>query len=118
MADFNPEFIKRLALGDETAFGEIKDLPLLERMAIGNAVDIMRDEENIVPMSNKMSLYEEKRSEYIDDEAVGEAMQRRFDIERENRERAEKAMEEHIAEQTRQAVNRARSGLPRNGRGI
>ncbi|PFP44842.1 hypothetical protein COK01_26365 [Priestia megaterium] len=116
MANYNPEFIKALAMGDKEAYEQVKDLPLLERMSIGNAVDQLRRDENIVPMNGGMSIYEQKKSSYVDDDAVREAMQRRMDIERENRERQEKAQEAFIAEQTRLAMERSRSGLPRNDR--
>jgi|GEM_PF-6951513 len=116
MTKFNPEFIKRLALGDDEAFEQIKDLSTLERMSIGNAVDELRYKENIVPISSGMSIYEQKKSSYVDDEAVREAMQKQMDIERENREFQERAREKFIAEQTRLAIERARSGLPRNDR--
>jgi hypothetical protein len=116
MANFNPEFIKRLAMGDDEAYEQIKGLSTLEKMSIGNAVDELRRKENIVPMSSGMSIYEQKKSSYVDDDAVREAMQRRMDFERENSERQEKAREEFIKEQTRQAMERARAGLPRNDR--
>lgn len=116
MANYNPEFIKALAHGDAQAHEEVNKLPLLERMSIGNAVDQLRRDENIVPMNSGMSIYEQKKSAYVDDDAVREAMQRRMDIERENREFQEKAREEMIKEQTRLAMERARAGLPRNDR--
>jgi hypothetical protein len=114
MSEFNPEFIKALAHGDKEAHEQIKELPLIERMAIGNAIDQLRRDENIVPMNGGISIYEQKKSSYVDDDAVREAMQKRMDIERENREHQEKAREEFIREQTRLAMDRARAGLPRN----
>lgn len=115
MSKFNPEFIKRLAMGDDEAFAQIKDLPITERMSIGSAVQEMRDKENIVPMSSGMSIYAEKASSY-DEEGVVEAMRLRMEREKEARENAEKAREEFIRQQTEAAVNRSRSGLPRNDR--
>jgi hypothetical protein len=114
MSEFNPEFIKALAHGDKEAHEQIKELPLTVRMALGTAIEKLRRDENIIPMSGGMSIYEQKKSSYVDDEAVREAMQRRMDIERENREFQEKAREEFIMEQTRLAMDRARAGLPRN----
>lgn len=96
MANFNPEFITRLA--------------------IGNAVDELRRKENIVLMSSGMSIYEQKKSSYVDDDAVREAMHQSMEIEKANRERQEKARKEFIKEQNRQAVERARGGLTRNDR--
>jgi hypothetical protein len=116
MGNFNPELVKALAHGDNEAFEQVKGLPLIERMALGNAVDQLRRDENIVPMSSGISIYEQKKSHYVDDDAVREAMQRRMDIERENREFQEKAREEILKEQTRLAMDRARAGLPRNDR--
>ncbi len=110
----NPDFIKRLAMGDETAFEEIKDLPLLARMSIGSAVDEMKRTENIVTVNNGMSVYEQRKSNYVDDEAVRESMQKMMDQQKENRELAKAATEKAIAEQTRQAVERSRAGLTRN----
>ena len=115
MTKFNPEFIKRLAMGDDEAHEQIKGLPITERMSIGSAVEELKRTENIVPMSSGMSIYEEKKSSY-DEKGVVEAMQRRREIEQANREHAEKVREEFIRKETEMAVNRARSGLPRNDR--
>lgn len=115
VTNFNPEFIKRLAMGDDEAFGQIKGLPLTERMAIGSAVEALRRTENIVPMSSGMSIYEEKTSSY-DEAGVAEAMRLRMEQDKAAREQAEKAREEFIRQQTEMAVNRARGGLPRNDR--
>jgi hypothetical protein len=115
MPKFNPEFIRRLAMGDDEAFDQIKGLSLTERTSIGYAVRELRDKENIVPMSSKMSIYEEKSSSY-DEEGVAEAMRLRMEQEKAAREHAEKMREEFIEKQTRMAVERARSGLPRNDR--
>ncbi|WP_338782490.1 hypothetical protein [Metabacillus sp. FJAT-52054] len=116
MTNFNPDFIRALAHGDAEAHEQVNKLPLIERMSIGNAVDQLRRDENIVPMSSGMSIYEQTKSDYIDDDAVSEAMQRRMDIEKQNREFQEQAREKMIAEQTRLAMERARSGLKRNDR--
>ncbi|QTB23709.1 hypothetical protein J1907_06410 [Lysinibacillus sphaericus] len=116
MANFNSDLVRKLAMGDAEAHEEIKSLPLTVRLSLGNAVDQLRRDENIVPMSSGMSVYEQQKSAYVDDDAVREAMQRRSEIEKVNRERQEKAREEFIKEQTRQAVERARSGLTRNDR--
>lgn len=86
MANFNPEFIKRLAMGDDEAYEQIKGLSTLEKMSIGNAVDELRRKENIVPMSSGMNIYEQKKSSYVDDDAVREAMATRMEIEKQNRE--------------------------------
>ncbi|MFS0621781.1 hypothetical protein [Priestia megaterium] len=116
MSEFNQELVKALAHGDAQAHEQIKTLPTSVRMALGLAVDQLRRDENIVPMNGGLSVYEEKKSSSIDDESLREAMQRRMDIERENREFQEKAREEFIKEQTRLAMERSRSGLPRNDR--
>lgn len=115
MSKFNPEFIAALAHGDKEAFEQIKGLPLTERLSIGSAVEELRRTENIIPMSSGMSIYTEKESSY-DEEGVAEAMRLRMEQEKAAREQAEKAREEFIRQQTEMAVNRARSGLPRNDR--
>ncbi|WP_255286631.1 hypothetical protein [Bacillus sp. AFS076308] len=113
--EFSKELIRALANGSKEAYEEIKNLPLAVRMAIGVEVDKLRRDENIVPMDGGgFSIFEQKKSKYVDDDAVRESMQRMMDIRKENEERAEKSREEFIKEQTRQAVERARSGLPRN----
>ncbi|WP_337050733.1 hypothetical protein [Priestia megaterium] len=116
MSEFNQELVKALAHGDAQAHEQIKTLPTSVRMALGLAVDQLRRDENIVPMNGGFSVFEQKKSTYVDDDAVREAMQRRMDIERENRERQEKAQEAFIAKQTKLAMERSRSGLPRNDR--
>ena len=108
---FNPEFIKRLALGDDTAFQEVKDLPLLERMSIGNAVDELKRTESIVTVSSGMSIYEEKRSKHTDDEAVGKALSDRIQLEKEQGELKEKIRQEQIRKEVEYKVKRARAGL-------
>ncbi|MEH7339209.1 hypothetical protein [Priestia megaterium] len=114
--EFNKELITALAHGDAQAQEQIKTLPTSVRMALGLAVDQLRRDENIIPMNGGFSVFEQKKSSYVDDDAVREAMQRRMDIERENRERQEQAQEAFIAEQTRLAMERSRAGLPRNDR--
>ncbi len=112
--NYNPELIRALAHGDNEAHDTIKDLPLLNRMAIGAAVDEMRRTESIVPMNSGMSIYEEHPSKYVSDEDVRASMQRMMDEEKENRELAKAATEKAIQEQTREAIGRARAGLKRN----
>jgi hypothetical protein len=116
MSQFNPELVKALANGDAGAHEQIKNLPTSVRMALGLAVDKLRRDENIVPMNGGFSVFEQKKSAYVDDDAVREAMRQRMEIERANRERQEKFREEFIKEQTRLAMDRARAGLPRNDR--
>lgn len=108
---FNPEFIKRLAMGDDTAFVEIKDLPLLERMAIGNAVDELKRTESIVTVSSGMAIYEEKRSQYVDDDAVGKALSDRIQLEKEQAKLKEKIRQEQIEKEVKYKVERAKAGL-------
>ena len=115
MSNFNPEFIKRLAMGDDEAHEQIKGLPITERMSIGSAVEELRRVQNIVPMSPRMSIYEEKKSSY-DEEGIVEAMRLRMEQEKAAREQAAKMKEEFIAKQTKLAIERSRSGLPHNGR--
>ncbi len=112
--NYNPELVRALAHGDEQAHEQIKDLPLLNRMAIGAAVDEMRRTENIVPMSSGMSIYEEQPSKYVSDDDVRASMQRMMDDEKENRRLAKEATEKIVAEQTRAAIERGRAGLKRN----
>ncbi|WP_110111311.1 hypothetical protein [Bacillus sp. CGMCC 1.16541] len=114
--EFNKELVRALANGDKGAFQQIQNLPTPVRMALGIEVDKLRRDENIIPMSNDFSVFEQKKSSYVDDDAVREAMRKRMEIDRQNRERQEKAREEFIKEQTRLAVERARAGLPRNDR--
>ena len=116
MGNYNPEFIRALAHGDKEAYEMTKTLSSSEQISLGLAVEEMRRNENIVPMSSGLSIYEQKESKYIDDDAVAESIRQRMELERENRERADKAREEFIQEKTRQAVERARCGLPQNGR--
>lgn len=113
---FNKELVKALAHGDAAAHEQIKNLPTSVRMALGLEVDKLRRDENIVPMNGGFSVFEQKKSSYVDDDAVREAMRQRMEIERKNREFQEQAKEKFIAEQTRMAVERARLGLPRNDR--
>lgn len=90
MANFNPELVKALAYGDVKAFEQIKDLPLPVRMSLGNAVDQLRRDENIVPRSSGMSIYEEKKTSYPDDDAVRQALANPMKLEDDERKRQEK----------------------------
>jgi len=112
--NYNPELIRALAHGDNEAHETIKDLPAMNRIAIGAAVEELRRTESIVPMSGGMSIYEQKKSSYVDDEAVRASMQKMMDTQKENRELVKAATEKAIQEQTRQAVERSRVGLTRN----
>lgn len=112
--NYNPELIRALAHGDAEAFETIKDLPAINRIAIGAAVDELRRTESIVPMSSGMSIYEQKKSSYVDDEAVRAAMQKMLDTAEENRRLAKERTEKAIQDQTRQAIERSRAGLKRN----
>lgn len=114
---FNPEFIKRLAMGDNTAYAEVNELPLLERMAIGNAVDQLKRTESIVPMDGgKMSIYTKSQSKLSDDEAVGKALVERIQLEKEQAQLKEKIRQEQIEKEIKQKVERARAGLTMNDR--
>ncbi|TDL74246.1 hypothetical protein [Peribacillus frigoritolerans] len=109
---FKPEFIKRLAMGDDVAYEEIKGLPLLERMAIGNAVDELKRKENIVPVDGgKMSIYDQPKSSYFDNEEVGKALAERIQREKEQAQLKEKIRQEQLEKEIKQKVERARAGL-------
>lgn len=112
--NYNPNLIRALSHGDAAAHDQIKDLPLINRMAIGAAVDEMRRTENIVPMSSGMSIYEEQPSKFVSDDDVRASMQRMMDEEKENRRLAKKQSEKILQDQTRAAIERGRAGLKRN----
>lgn len=112
--NYNPELIRALAHGDEQAHEQIKDLPLINRMAIGAAVDEMRRAESIVPMSSGMEIYEAQPSKFVSDDAVRESMQKMMDTQKENRRLAKEATQKAIEKQTREAIERGRAGLKRN----
>ncbi|CAM3160180.1 MULTISPECIES: hypothetical protein [Sporolactobacillus] len=112
MTEFNPELIRALANGDAQALEQIKSYPLTVRMALGTAVDQLRRDENIVPMSGGgFSLYEQKPSSYMDTEAVGKALAERNKKLREAEELKEKIREEHLLKVAKQQATRARLGL-------
>lgn len=117
MANFNPEFIKRLAMGYDEAHEQIKGLSTLEKMAIGNAVDQLRRDENIVPMDGgKMSIYEQPKSSYSNDEEVVNALAERNRLLREAEERREQIRKKHLEKEIKAKVERARAGLAMNDR--
>jgi membrane carboxypeptidase/penicillin-binding protein PbpC len=116
MSNFNPELIKRLAMGDSSAYDELKELPLVLKMAMGAEVDKMQRDQNIIPTSNNISIYEKIASKYTSDDEVAKAMADRMRQQKENEERMEKAKEEHMQRVVEEQVKRARSGLTRNDR--
>lgn len=112
MANYNPEFIKRLAMGDESAHEEVSKLSILERMAIGNAVDQLKRDENIVPMDGgKMSIYEQPKRSYFENEEVGKALAERIQREKEQALLKEKIRQEQLEKEVKYKVERARAGL-------
>ena len=109
---FNHEFIKRLAMGDDTAYEEVSKLPLLERMAIGNAVDQLRLDESIVPMDGgKMSIYDKPQSKYSKDDEIGKALAERIQLEKEQAQLKEKIRQEQLEKEIKHKVERSRAGL-------
>jgi hypothetical protein len=109
MSEFNQELVKRLAMGDETAYKEIEGLPTPLKMSIGNAVDKLRREENIIPSNSGLSIYEQKKGSYSNDEEVGKALANRLQIEKENREKQEKIRQENLEKEAKQRADRARA---------
>ncbi|MFE4812814.1 hypothetical protein ACFQ9Y_16995 [Peribacillus simplex] len=112
MSEFNPEFIKALAHGDTEAHEQLRSLPLTVRMALGTAIDQLRRDENIIPMNGGMSIYEQKKSSYVDDDAVGKALAERIQREKDAKELQERIREEQMEKEVRYNVSRARAGLP------
>lgn len=112
MENFNPEFIKRLAMGDDEAYEQIKDLTPVQRTGIGLAVDDLRRKENIIPASSgKMSIYAETERQYADYEGIGKALAERIQHEKEVEEHKEKIREEQLRKEVEFRVQRARAGL-------
>ncbi|MEY8191095.1 hypothetical protein AB4X15_15750 [Peribacillus simplex] len=116
MAEFNQELVRALANNDKEAHEQIKNLPTPVKMALGMEVDKMRREENIVPMNNGFSLYEEKKSSYSNDEEVAQALAERNRLLREADELREKIRQEHLEKEIKARVERARAGLAMNDR--
>jgi hypothetical protein len=116
MSEFNPEFIKALAHGDNEAHEQLKSLPLTVKMALGTAIDQLRRDENIVPMSSGFSIYEEKKSSHSNDEEVANALSERNRLLREAEERREKIRQEFLEKEIKARVERARAGLAMNDR--
>lgn len=109
---FNEEFLQAVAHGDSEAMVEVNKLPLTARIQIGLAVDKIRDEQNIIPMSTGFTVYEKQKSPVIDDDAIGKALQETLKRKREKEEREEKSREEHLRKVIEYKVQRARAGLP------
>lgn len=112
MENFNPDFIKRLAMNDESAHEEIKSLPLTVRLSLGNAVDQLRRDENIVPMDGgKMSIWEQKKVTQEDHDALGMALAERIQLEKEAEALKEQIRQEQLEKEAKYKVERARAGL-------
>jgi len=116
MAEFNHELVKALANGDQEAHEQIKNLPTPVKMALGMEVDKLRREENIVPMNNGFSLYEEKKSSYSNDDEVANALAERNRLLREAEEKREKVRQEFLEKEIKAKVERARARLAMNNR--
>lgn len=111
MTNFNLELIRSLAFGDKEAHEQIKDLPLPQRMALGVAVNDLREAEGIIPMNNGLSIYEESDSKKADYDAIAESMKRMMDQQRENEEHAQRIKEEHMQKEIEYRTQRSRAGL-------
>lgn len=109
--EFNPELVKALAQGDDTAYEEIKSLPIEVRMSLGIEIDKLRREESIVPMESGMSLYVKQKSKYQDDNEVGNALATMIQREKDAKALQEKIRQEHIEKEVKYKVSRARAGL-------
>jgi len=110
--EFNPELVKALANGDDTAYEEIKSLPVEVRMALGFEIEKLQREESIVPMDGgKMSLYVKQKSKYQDNNEVGNALATMIQREKDASALQEKIRQEHIEKEVKYKVSRARAGL-------
>jgi flagellar hook-basal body complex protein FliE len=116
MTNFNPELVKALAHGDAEAREQIKDLPLTMRMALGTAVDQLRRDENIVPMSSGFSIYEQKKVTQEDQDALGSALATIIQRQKNAEERQEKVRQEQLEKEIKAKVERARAGLAMTNR--
>lgn len=105
----NEEIVRRLAHGDNEAVEEVKKLPIPLKMAYGVAADELKRKENIVPMSNNMELFVQKKVNPVEREAVGEALRHHLNKLKENEERMEKARREHLEKVAKQRAERARA---------
>jgi hypothetical protein len=114
--EFNKELITALAHGDAQAHEQIKSLPLTVQMGLGIEVDKMRREQNIIPMSNGFSIYEQPKSSYYDDEQLGQALAERNKRIREAEERQIKIQEEMLEKEVKARAERARARLAMNRR--
>jgi len=114
MTNYNPEFIKRLALGDETAYEQIKGLSTIEKISIGNAVDTLKRTENIVtPPSKEMSIYADgtSKNRAVDYDGIAKAMADRAKAEKDAEAHKEKIRADQLEKEVRYKVGRSRAGL-------
>lgn len=110
---FNQELITALAHGNAQAFEQIKNLPSVTRMSIGLEVDKLRQEKNIVPMNNSLSIYaEQKKSSYTNAEDIGRVLAANIKAEKEREEEKERVRHEQLKKEVEYKVSRARIGLP------
>lgn len=110
--EFNPALVKALANGDNTAYEEIKSLPIEVRVALGFEIEKLQREESIVPMDGgRMSLYVKQKSKYQDDNELGNALATMLQREKDAAELQEKIRQDHIEKEVKYKVSRARAGL-------
>lgn len=77
MATFNPEFIKRMAMGDESAYEEVSKLSAIEKVAIGLAADEYRRNNNVAPIDDRMSIYVQEKKNYVSDDDLASSLFKR-----------------------------------------
>ncbi|PQZ45660.1 hypothetical protein CQZ94_29600 [Bacillus sp. MYb209] len=111
MTNFNTELVKALAHGDAEAHEQIKNLPLIMRMALGTAVDQLRRDENIVPMNSGFSVYEQKKVTEEDQDELGKNLATLLQRQKDAEALKEKIRQEHLEKEIKVKVERARAGL-------
>lgn len=109
--NYNPDLIRALAHGDDAALNQIKDLSITERMAIGMAVDTLKQAENIVTPSKGISIYEDTSSKHFDYDGIAQAVSDRIQNEKDAAEHKEKIRKEQLEKEVRYKVERSRAGL-------
>lgn len=74
MSRYNPEFIKRLAMGDESAYEEVSKLTSIEKVSIGLAADEYRRNHNVAPVDDRMSIYVQDKQSVLSDEDLANSL--------------------------------------------
>lgn len=110
--EYNEDLIRALAHGEKEAQKSIEGLPLSERMSIGVAVDKMRTDERIVPMTNN-GIFAPKEQRRSNHDVLAESLNNLLEEQKRKEQAKIDAQEKYLEQIAEYEKGRARLRLAR-----